>query len=188
MSDSTMEGYIQEILEELLPHIDVEEHPHLKDTPRRFIATLRQLTTPVEFEFTTFPNTGKNAVNQMVVMEDIEFWTLCAHHMLPFFGKAYIAYIPDKSVCGLSKLARTVVQFMRGFNIQEEMTQDIHDYLDEKLGALGVAVVLRGQHLCMGMRGVERPGAITTTSALSGVFLDPTKGAREEFLNLIGKK
>jgi GTP cyclohydrolase I len=167
---------------------DWREHPHLKDTPRRFAKAIVDLTTPHNFEFTTFPNEGPNRVNQMVVVQGIDFWTLCAHHMLPFYGQAHIAYIPDKKVVGLSKLARTVVHHMRGLNIQEEMTQDIHDFLDEHLDPLGAMVVLEGQHMCMGMRGVERPAAITTTSAISGVFEDPSRGARSEFLNLIRRK
>lgn len=161
------------------------DHPHFKGTPKRFAKALVDLTTPEDFNFTTFPNEGDNRLDQMVVVQDIEYWTLCAHHMLPFFGKAHIGYIPSKTVCGLSKLARTVVHFMRGLTIQEELTQDIHDFLDENLSPKGVMVVLEGNHMCMGMRGVQRPGALTTTSALSGVFLDPRKGARSEFLRLV---
>lgn len=182
---SDIEGYVYGILQNL-EQDDIDEHPHLKDTPRRFAKAIIDLTTPFDFEFTTFPNDSMHPINQMVVVQDIDFYTLCAHHMLPFFGKAHIAYIPHSKVVGLSKLARTVVHFMRGLNIQEEMTQDIADYLDEQLEPKGVAVVLQGQHMCMGMRGVERPNAITTTSALTGVFLDPERGARNEFLTLVG--
>lgn len=184
-------GHVESIMDLLLDgSIEVPDHPHFKDTPKRFAKALVDLTTPHDFNFTTFPNgnaEGENKLDQMVVVQDIEYWTLCAHHMLPFYGKAHIGYIPDKTVCGLSKLARTVVHFMRGLNIQEELTQDIHDFLDEHLSPKGVMVVLEGNHMCMGMRGVERPAAVTTTSAISGVFLDPNKGARGEFLRLVKK-
>jgi len=161
---------------------DPDEDVHLRGTPTRVAQTLIELTTPLEFEFTTFDNRD---IDQMIVCRDVPFYSLCAHHLLPFYGKAHIGYIPDAKLAGLSKLARTVDYFMRGLNIQEQMTKDIMDFLVEHLEPLGAIVVLEGHHLCMAMRGAETPDHLTTTSALYGVFLDPNKQARNEFFELV---
>lgn len=120
---------------------------------------------------------------QMVVVKDIPFYSLCEHHMLPFFGKAHVAYIPNGKITGLSKIARVVDVFARRLQVQERMTREIKDCIDKTLQPLGVMVVIEAEHLCMQMRGVEKPHAVTTTSDFTGAFTRPE--TREEFMNLI---
>lgn len=162
-----------------------ESNPHTEHTPRRAARAWLELTQGEGFDFTTFRNTD---IDQMIVVQDIPFFSLCAHHMLPFYGVGHIAYIPEDRLLGLSKLARSIDHFARGLNVQEELTKDIMDFIVENLDPKGAAVILQAQHLCMAMRGVERPGHLTTTSALTGVFLDPEKEARNEFLSIIRGK
>ena len=122
--------------------------------------------------------------SQMVLVKDIELYSLCEHHMLPFFGKAHIAYIPDGHIVGLSKIPRIVDVFSRRLQVQERLTDEIKDCLQEALNPKGVAVVIEAQHLCMQMRGVQKQHSSTTTSAFSGIFLKNEK-TRSEFMNLI---
>tara|TARA_B100000676_G_C17884227_1_gene735594 strand:- start:241 stop:792 length:552 start_codon:yes stop_codon:yes gene_type:complete len=122
--------------------------------------------------------------NQMVLVKDIEMYSLCEHHMLPFFGKAHIAYIPNGHIVGLSKIPRIVDVFSRRLQVQERLTDEIKDCLQESLNPKGVAVVIEAQHLCMQMRGVEKQNSVTTTSAFSGTFKSDEK-TRAEFMNLI---
>jgi GTP cyclohydrolase I len=178
---TTADGFAKLFLQTALPEFGWDENEHLAKTPARFTKALRELTEPQEFEFTTFDSDS----DEMVVVQDITFYTFCAHHVLPFFGKAHIAYIPNGKICGLSKLARTVESFARGLNVQEELTNNIARYLQLELDPLGVAVVMEAEHLCMTMRGIRTPHAKTTTSSMKGVFLDPSRGARSEFLALI---
>lgn len=121
--------------------------------------------------------------DEMVLVRDIEVYSLCEHHLLPFFGKAHIAYIPDGKIVGLSKIPRVVDAFSRRLQVQERLTEQIRDCIQDTLGARGVAVVIEAQHLCMQMRGIEKQNAITTTSAFTGAFLDDPK-TRKEFLDL----
>lgn len=174
------------LAEALLRKFGLDEiaNRHYKDTPERFVKMLEELTIPENFQFTTFPNKDPR-IDEMVVVQDIPFYTLCAHHIIPFFGYCHIAYIPEESVAGLSKFARTVKAASKGFHIQEELTASIADFIEKRLEPKGVAVVMRAEHLCMTMRGVQVPGTQTTTSSMRGVFLDPEKGARQEFLSLI---
>lgn len=124
--------------------------------------------------------------NQMVIVKDIELYSLCEHHMLPFYGRAHIAYIPNGKIVGLSKLARVVDVFARRLQVQERLTIQIRDALHEALNPLGVAVVIEAKHLCMMMRGVSKQNSVTTTSAFTGEFeKQPT---RSEFINLISSK
>lgn len=123
---------------------------------------------------------------QMVLVKDIEIYSLCEHHMIPFYGKAHVAYIPNKYVTGLSKIARVVDAFSRRLQIQERLTNQIRDCIDDTLKPLGVAVVIEANHLCMMMRGVQKQNSATTTSAFTGAFLK--KETREEFIHLIGSK
>lgn len=120
---------------------------------------------------------------QMVIVKDIDFYSLCEHHMLPFYGKAHVAYIPNKYITGLSKIARIVDVFARRLQIQERMTMQIKDCLQKTLNPLGVMVVIEAQHMCMQMRGVEKRHSLTTTSDFTGVFKDLK--TREEFISLI---
>lgn len=158
---------------------------HTADTPARFWKMLQQMTdrSTEDFKFTTFPNKGND---EMVILNPIPFYTLCAHHVVPFFGSAHVAYIPDKKLAGLSKFARAVKYQAKGLWVQEELTTAIADFLEGMLEPKGVAVVMRAEHMCMAMRGVAVANVITTTSAMRGVFLDPNKGARQEFLALGG--
>ncbi len=121
---------------------------------------------------------------EMVIVRDIEFYSMCEHHMLPFFGKAHVAYIPQGKVIGLSKAARLVDVFARRLQVQERMTRQIADAIVEAIHPQGVAVILEAQHLCMMMRGVEKQGSMTTTSSMLGVFRDQAQ-TRNEFLSLV---
>ena len=123
----------------------------------------------------------------MVVVKDIEVYSLCEHHMLPFFGKAHVAYIPDGRITGLSKIPRVVDAFARRLQVQERLTNEIRDCLQDTLRPLGVAVVLECDHLCMRMRGVQKQNSVTTTSAFTGIFLSDHR-SREEFIKLISAK
>lgn len=124
--------------------------------------------------------------DEMVIVRDIEVFSLCEHHMLPFFGKAHVAYIPDGKIVGLSKIPRVVDAFARRLQVQERLTEQIRDCIQDTLHPKGVAVVIEAQHLCMQMRGVEKQGCVTTTSAFTGAFLDDPK-TRLELLNLINR-
>jgi len=125
----------------------------------------------------------KEEYRQMVIVKDIDFYSMCEHHMLPFYGKAHVAYIPNNYITGLSKIARVVDIFARRLQIQERMTTDIKNCIQDTLNPLGVMVVIEAQHLCMQMRGVEKQNSVTTTSDFTGVFQQAK--TREEFINLI---
>jgi GTP cyclohydrolase I len=153
---------------------------HGKDTPKRFVKMLKELTTPEPFDFTIFPK--PHGLDEMIVEKGIEFTTLCNHHVVPFFGVAHVAYIPSgEGICGLSKLARTVEHFARRLNVQEQMTKDIADYIEDKLDPHGVAVVLEAEHMCMSIRGAKVRGAKSVTAVMRGVFADHSRTAKAEF-------
>ncbi len=122
---------------------------------------------------------------QMVVVKDIEIYSLCEHHMLPFVGKAHVAYIPNGTIVGLSKIARVVDAYARRLQVQERLTKQIKDCIQHTLNPLGVAVVIEAQHMCMSMRGVQKQNSVTTTSDFTGAFMKDAK-TREEFMRLIG--
>lgn len=126
----------------------------------------------------------KEKYQQMVIVKDIEIYSMCEHHLLPFFGKAHVAYIPNGKVVGLSKIPRVVDAFARRLQVQERLTDQVRDCIQDTLEPLGVAVVIEAQHLCMQMRGVQKQNSVTTTSAFTGEFLENEK-TREEFINLI---
>ena len=129
----------------------------------------------------------KEEYKQMVIVKDIDIYSMCEHHMLPFFGKAHVAYIPDGYITGLSKIARVVEAFARRLQVQERLTTQIRNCIQDTLKPLGVAVVIEAQHMCMQIRGVQKQNSVTTTSAFTGIFLEQLN-TREEFIHLIGTK
>jgi|SRR5664280_241113 len=129
----------------------------------------------------------KEEYRQMVIVKDIDLYSMCEHHMLPFFGKAHVAYIPDGYITGLSKIARVVEAFSRRLQVQERLTTQIRNCIQDTLKPLGVAVVIEAQHMCMQIRGVQKQNSVTTTSAFTGIFLEQLN-TREEFIHLIGSK
>ena len=155
----------------------------LLETPRRVVASFAELLTPAEFDATLFPNEG---YDELVLVRDISFQTLCMHHLLPFHGVAHVAYLPGDSIIGLSKLARVVEFFARDLQLQERMTVQIADWLEEELAPRGVGVVLSAEHMCMTIRGVRKPGARTVTSALRGTLRTDAR-TRQEFFSLVDK-
>jgi GTP cyclohydrolase I len=158
----------------------------LRDTPRRVEQSLRFLTSGYTADLDAIVNGALFTVeyNEMVIVRDIDFYSLCEHHLLPFFGKCHIAYIPDGKVIGLSKIPRVVDAFARRLQVQERLTSEIAETIRSRVRPLGVAVAMEATHLCMAMRGVERQNAITTTSAMLGVFHSDAR-TRHEFLELI---
>jgi GTP cyclohydrolase I len=155
----------------------------LRETPRRMAAAYAELLTPEPFNLTSFPN--EQGYDELVLVRDIPFQSLCMHHLLPFHGVAHVAYLPDERILGLSKLARVVEHLSRDLQLQERLTTQIAAWLQERLRPKGVGVVVEAEHLCMSLRGVQKPGALTTTSALFGLVRDDPR-TREEFLSLTG--
>jgi GTP cyclohydrolase IA len=127
----------------------------------------------------------KEEYKQIILVKDIDLYSMCEHHMLPFFGKAHVAYIPDGQITGLSKIARVVEAFSRRLQVQERLTTQIRDCIHNCLNPLGVAVVIEAQHMCMQIRGIQKQNSVTTTSAFTGIFLENMQ-TREEFMHLIG--
>jgi len=164
----------------------IGENPNregLKDTPKRYIKFLKEFLAEPEWNFTTFSSEG---YDEMIIQTNIPYYSLCEHHLAPFFGHGHIAYIPNGKIVGLSKLARTLDKFAHRLQNQERITQEVANYLMDKLDAKGVAVVLTAQHLCMEMREVKKHDTHTTTSKMLGVFQNDDH-AKQEFLNLLKK-
>ena len=159
----------------------------LKDTPKRVAKALQFLTQGYNHDPHEILKSAmfREDYRQMVIVKDIEVYSMCEHHMLPFFGKAHVAYIPNKYITGLSKLARVTEAYARRLQVQERLTNQIRDCIQETLNPLGVAVVIEAQHMCMQMRGVQKQHSVTTTSAFTGCFLEHLQ-TREEFIHLIG--
>jgi GTP cyclohydrolase I len=174
------ERAVAELLAALGQDIDDE---HTRDTPRRVAAAYAEMLTPRSFNLTTFPN--EEGYDELVLARDIPFHSLCQHHMLPFKGVAHVGYLPGERILGLSKLARVVELFARGLQVQERLTKQVADWLQNHLDPKGVGVVMEAEHLCMSMRGVQADGARTVTSALHGV-LRSDQGSRAEFFSLTG--
>ena len=158
----------------------------LRDTPKRVEKSLRFLTSGYEADIDEVINNALFSVDysEMVIVKDIDFYSLCEHHLLPFFGKCHVAYIPTDRVIGLSKIPRLVDVFSRRLQVQERLTSQIADTIQEKIAPLGVAVVVEATHLCMSMRGVEKQNSFAVTSAMLGAFRDSSR-TRMEFLELI---
>lgn len=161
----------------------------LKNTPERVAKAMQFMTMGYSQSPCEIINSAKfrEEYRQMVIVKDIDFYSLCEHHMLPFFGKAHVAYIPNGYITGLSKIARVVEAFSRRLQVQERLTTQIRNCLQDCLNPLGVAVVIEAQHMCMQIRGVQKQNSVTTTSAFTGIFLDHLH-TREEFVHLIGTK
>ncbi|NCU05488.1 MAG: GTP cyclohydrolase I FolE [Chitinophagaceae bacterium] len=160
----------------------------LLKTPERVAKAMQYLTQGYNMDAKAILESAKfhEEVSEMVIVKDIELYSMCEHHMLPFFGKAHIAYIPNGYITGLSKLARVVDVYSRRLQVQERLTTQILEAIKESLNPLGVAVVVEAQHLCMMMRGVQKQNSVTTTSAFSGEF--QKEATRSEFLKLISGK
>ncbi|MEU4216932.1 GTP cyclohydrolase I FolE [Actinoplanes sp. NPDC026623] len=156
---------------------------HLADTPRRVAAAYAELLTSGPFNLTTFPNDDR--YDELVLVREVPFRSLCEHHLLPFHGVAHVGYLPGERIVGLSKLARVVEHYSRGLQVQERLTQQIAGCLQGNLRARGVAVVLEAEHLCMSLRGVRAAGTRTVTSALLGLLREHP-ATRAEFFALAG--
>ncbi len=164
------------------------EREGLLKTPERVAKSMQFLTHGYHLDPVEILNSAKfkEDYKQMVLVKNIEIYSMCEHHMIPFFGKAHIAYIPNGYITGLSKIARVVDAFARRLQVQERLTSQIKDCIQDTLNPLGVGVVIEAQHMCMMMRGIQKQNSVTTTSDFSGAFLkEPT---RSEFIHLIGEK
>jgi GTP cyclohydrolase I len=160
------------------------EAESLRDTPRRMAAAFAEMLTPEPFNATTFPNDGD--YDELVVVRDIPFHSLCEHHLLPFVGVAHVGYLPGDRIVGLSKLARVVDHYARNLQVQERLTVQVAGWFDRELAPKGVGVVLEAEHTCMSLRGAAKPGTRTVTSALHGAVRDDPR-TRQEFLALTGR-
>ena len=156
----------------------------LRDTPRRMARMYAELLTPQPFNPTTFPNDG--GYDELVVATGIPFHSMCEHHLLPYVGVAHVGYLPGERIIGLSKLARVVELFARDLQVQERLTTQVAGWLDDHLQPKGVGVVIEAEHFCMSLRGVQKQGATTVTSALHGLVRDDPR-TRQEFLALTGR-
>jgi GTP cyclohydrolase I len=164
---------------------DPDKIEHHRDTAARWVKSMQELLTPEQFNFTTFRATS----DEMIILSPIPFYTLCAHHVIPFYGRAYVGYVPRDVIAGLSKFGRFIKNMARGLWVQEDLTAAIADGLEAELeNPRGVAVILEGEHMCMSMRGVQMPGVITTTSAMRGVFGDHARTAKAEFLETVRRQ
>jgi len=165
------------------------EREGLLQTPTRVAKSLNYLTLGYKQNPCEIINSAmfKEDYKQMVIVKDIDLYSMCEHHMLPFYGKAHVAYIPNGYITGLSKIARVVEAFSRRLQVQERLTVQIRDCIQGCLKPMGVAVVIEAQHMCMQIRGVQKQNSVTTTSAFTGIFLEKMN-TREEFIHLIGTK
>lgn len=202
-ADGEMDGYSrvdvydQRTIERISGHYgdilsSIGEDPRregLQKTPERVAKALQYLTHGYDLDPAEILRSAmfKEKYSQMVLVKDIEVYSLCEHHMLPFFGKAHVAYIPNGRIVGLSKIPRVVDAFARRLQVQERLTDQIRDCIHDTLRPMGVAVVIEADHLCMRMRGVQKQNSVTTTSAFTGIFLSDQR-TREEFIKLISAK
>src|SRR5437868_5222091 len=178
---------MQDLIRELLAELGEDPgREGLRDTPKRVEKAMKFLTSGYSADIDGVLNNALFTVdyNEMVIVKDIDFYSLCEHHLLPFFGKCHVAYIPQGRVLGLSKIPRLVDLFARRLQVQERLTNQIAETLREKVEPLGVAVVMEATHLCMSMRGIEKQNSFAVTSAMLGAFRDNAR-TRMEFLELI---
>lgn len=191
-----IEKYNPESIEKLKYHYKeilglIGEDPNregLHDTPIRVAKAMQFLTQGYDHDPVEILKSAKfkEDYREMVIVKDIEIYSMCEHHMIPFIGKAHVAYIPDGYITGLSKIARVVEAYARRLQVQERLTTQIKDAIDSTLNPLGVAVVIEARHLCMAMRGVQKQNSVTTTSDFTGAFKN--EKTRAEFIHLIGSK
>lgn len=196
MAFKKIDHYDEPVTQELAKHykkvLDLlgedSEREGLVKTPIRVARAMQFLTQGYEMDGAEILRSAmfKEDYRQMVIVKDIELYSMCEHHMLPFYGKAHIAYIPNGYITGLSKIPRVVECFARRLQVQERLTVQIRDCIQETLNPLGVAVVIDAAHMCMQIRGVQKQNSITTTSAFTGAFLKDFR-TRNEFINLIGE-
>ncbi len=196
MAYTKVDQYDEHITSSLITHYkesiallgEDPEREGLLKTPERVAKSMQVLTQGYQIDAKMILNSAKfhEDVSEMIIVKDIELYSLCEHHMLPFFGKAHIAYIPNGWITGLSKIARVVDTYSRRLQVQERLTTQILDVIQETLNPLGVAVVIEASHLCMMMRGVQKQNSVTTTSAFCGEF--EKNETRSEFIRLIGSK
>lgn len=194
MAYRRIDEYDQEITDEIAGHVReilrlLGENPDregLLKTPERVAKAMQYLTQGYAQDGEVIIKSAlfDEEYRQMVLVKDIELYSVCEHHMLPFIGKAHVAYIPDGKITGLSKIARVVDAYAKRLQVQERLTVQIRDSIQEALNPMGVAVVIEAMHTCMKIRGVQKSNSVTTTSAFSGVFLKDAR-TRNEFLNLI---
>jgi len=174
----------QRAVADLLTALGRDPHSaHLADTPRRVANAYAEMLTPREFELTTFPN--DEGYDELVLAKDIPVQSLCEHHLLPFQGVAHVGYLPGDRILGLSKLARVVELFARDFQVQERLTKQVADWLQDHLDPKGVGVVIEAEHQCMSLRGVRAAGSRTVTSSLHGILRE-NPSSRQEFFALTG--
>ena len=181
---------MQEVIRQLLSELGEDPtREGLVATPRRVERALKFLTSGYEADVDAIINDALFTVdyNEMVIVKDIDFYSLCEHHLLPFFGKCHVAYLPNGRVVGLSKIPRLVDVFARRLQVQERLTNQIAATILEKVKPLGVAVVVEAQHLCMSMRGVEKQNSVAVTSAMLGAFRNDAR-TRAEFLELVKRR
>ena len=181
---------MQDLIAQVLRQLGEDpEREGLRDTPNRVEKSLQFLTSGYGADIDEVINNALFSVDysEMVIVKDIDFYSLCEHHLLPFFGKCHVAYIPQKRVIGLSKIPRLVDVFSRRLQVQERLTDQIAQVIQEKVAPLGVAVVMEGTHLCMAMRGVEKQNSLAVTSAMLGAFRENAR-TRSEFLELIRRR
>jgi len=185
----TTEEQLQHHYKEILALLGEDpQREGLLKTPLRVARAMQTLTQGYGQDPAAVLQSAKfhESYDQMVIVRDIQFYSLCEHHMLPFYGKAHVAYIPNGYITGLSKIARVVDIFAHRLQVQERLTQQVMQCIDEALSPLGVMVVIEARHMCMQMRGVEKSGSVTTTSAISGAF--KSAKTRAEFLRLVGRE
>jgi GTP cyclohydrolase I len=183
-------GHLQQHVSEMLRVLDPEpEREGLHRTPERVARALSFLTKGYNEDPRAVINDAlfTEEYSEMIVLKDIDFYSLCEHHILPFFGRAHVAYLPRQRIVGISKLARLVEVFARRLQVQERMTSQIANTIEQQLNPLGVGVVLEAEHLCMRMRGVEKQNSTVLTSAMLGAFRERQE-TREEFMTLIGRR
>jgi GTP cyclohydrolase IA len=180
VDEAGAERAVRDLLEALGEDV---ESAGLRDTPHRVAKAYAELLTPIPFRTTTFPN--DEGYDELIVARDIPFHSLCEHHLLPFHGVAHLGYLPGEQIVGLSKLGRVIELYARRLQVQERLTTQVADWLQRELQPKGVGVVIEAEHLCMSLRGVQKPGARTVTSTLLGLVRDDPR-TRQEFLALTG--